>query len=1100
MKYQLTFRVEAGQIVFQLTSRPLLAKPQAVPVSDWAARATGDLLRPITYLLGMAEDEPSGVTNDADSVSVPHTQIAAITDALARDLGLPPPVPFILDLQHSGRIDEVGFCFRVQWRDAGQRVVIGTQRVGSILTVGDRTYRIPDPQFTLVESADAFNSAPAESRDSRLAFWARMRELLPEETRHSIQVTGYLRETRIVHATRFSLALKRAGEGLRLDPILFGNSGSAGDDEPVHEIEGVLPPSQQKLFSEKRFHAQPEARSRYALDAGWYVVLSDDVRRALNVVHAAQRADQATRWAFARNPRAFLRKALENTLTDDQLSNLFVETFEYSQRVQGEGLWQKEVLPWIKKAAEDWLPPEKFGLKIGDRLIQLSATEIPETLAKIEAARKNGEPSVRVGDEIVPATQETIDALQELTQIVKPQPPREGVADTPVGERSRRVLLISTHHDKVEFSRPVQPRPSVIAADVTGLLSTQLKPHQQAGVTWLQRAWTCGLPGVLLADDMGLGKTLQALAFIAWRRADMARQVHRPILVVAPTALLKTWEEEAEKHLSGTGVGELLRAYGSDLRRLRDGARDELALGQSVLDVQRIQRAGWVLTTYEAMRDYQHSLASVQFDTIVFDEVQKIKTPGTLVTHAAKALNGKFIVGLSGTPVENRLADLWCVVDAACPGALGDLKNFSETYEADPSPDKLRTLKSSLTESRETRAPLMLRRLKSSHLPGLPQKREHVIAETMPPEQASAYSDAIEKARSGVRKGAVLEVLHQIRSISLHPIHPDLADPNYVRHSARFNAMLVALDKIAASGEKALIFLESREMQRYLAVFLQRRYSMRHLPLQINGAVSGPERQNRVNKFQSGPRGFDVMILSPRAGGVGLTLTAANHVIHLSRWWNPAVEDQCSDRVYRIGQPREVHIYYPLAIHPEFGEHSFDMTLHSLLEKKRSLSAELLLPPGGSERDAEELYRATISPQRSSREPAFSITDIDAMEPIQFEEWALGVLRSIGYRVFRTPWSGDWGVDGIAKKPGHRDILIQCKHSQVGAAIPPQAVSRLLEARTAYGVSNPMLVVITNSSRFARETERLALAHSVRLVAREELDRWPRLVSDAARA
>jgi hypothetical protein len=132
------------------------------------------------------------------------------------------------------------------------------------------------------------------------------------------------------------------------------------------------------------------------------------------------------------------------------------------------------------------------------------------------------------------------------------------------------------------------------------------------------------------------------------------------------------------------------------------------------------------------------------------------------------------------------------------------------------------------------------------------------------------------------------------------------------------------------------------------------------LPMIINGSVAGPERQKRVDTFQAGDNGFDVIILSPRAGGVGLTLTAANHVIHLSRWWNPAVEDQCTDRVYRIGQERDVHVYYLQAIHPEFGEQSFDRRLHNLLERKRALSREMLMPPLDPENDARRLYEETV--------------------------------------------------------------------------------------------------------------------------------------------
>jgi len=173
------------------------------------------------------------------------------------------------------------------------------------------------------------------------------------------------------------------------------------------------------------------------------------------------------------------------------------------------------------------------------------------------------------------------------------------------------------------------------------------------------------------------------------------------------------------------------------------------------------------------------------------------------------------------------------------------------------------------------------------------------------------------------------------------------------------SALFETLDQVRHDGDKALIFLESLEMQKYLAALIKRRYALADLPMIISGEVSGSKRQERVDRFQSDPN-FDAMILSPKAGGVGLTLTRANHVIHLSRWWNPAVEDQCTDRVYRIGQDKPVHVYYLQAVHPTISEHSFDVKLHALLDRKRALSRQLLLPSSFADGDASELYNETV--------------------------------------------------------------------------------------------------------------------------------------------
>lgn len=364
----------------------------------------------------------------------------------------------------------------------------------------------------------------------------------------------------------------------------------------------------------------------------------------------------------------------------------------------------------------------------------------------------------------------------------------------------------------------------------------------------------------------------------------------------------------------------------------------------------------------------------------------------------------------------------------------------------------------------------------------------------MPTAQASAYSDAVRAARANPHRGAVLEALHALRSISLHPYHlQNGKDEDYLNQSARLSCTFKILDDIHAKDEKALVFLESNDtqaMQGYLSALIQRRYGLAEAPMLINGTVNGPKRQERVRRFQD-RAGFDVMILSPRAGGVGITLTAANHVIHLSRWWNPAVEDQCTDRVYRIGQSRPVHVYYPLAVHPEFGDFSFDQRLHGLLLRKRHLSRELLAAPAGSERDLNDLFRQTVRPEGGGELP-----DFDTMEPRQFERWVLCRLQEAGYVVRDTPITGDGGADGWAYLPGREDVrvLIQCKHTQNPQnACGSAALEDLIRARKRYdetGIAY-LMIAVTNAHTFSKQAQDEAKLFSVELIPREGLAAWP---------
>jgi SNF2 family DNA or RNA helicase len=247
-------------------------------------------------------------------------------------------------------------------------------------------------------------------------------------------------------------------------------------------------------------------------------------------------------------------------------------------------------------------------------------------------------------------------------------------------------------------------------------------------------------------------------------------------------------------------------------------------------------------------------------------------------------------------------------------------------------------------------------------LKGLPKKYEHPEKVAMPARQREAYQRALAMRELSGPEGT-LGMIHALRRVSLHPLLLDGgagSDELRIEDSARFIAAIGFLDRIAEAGEKCLIFLESLDLQEadQLPLMLKRRYGLARLPMVINGEVTTEDRQRRVNTFQE-ETGFDVMLLSPKAGGVGLTLTAANHVIHLSRWWNPAVEDQCSDRVYRIGQRRDVHIYYPLAVLPEAPDRSFDTQLQLLMERKRALARNLLAAPTFNRDDYDELLRNT---------------------------------------------------------------------------------------------------------------------------------------------
>lgn len=938
---------------------------------DWSNNCIPQDRKALAILFTLIEEEKASV--QGLSIYIPHKTVAELSSTDAKCIALPPDLPLRLDIRSDGELSHAEFRFKTRWiAHTGLPLQAPFGRNGSIASVSNRSYRIPDPVFSVLEMIDAFNAQPPTDQDEKLLAWGRIRGLLGDAP-GELANDYYLRDTRIFSGQRFTLHLEPNGIGdVSIEPVLVAKSEHVADfalsESGLEEEQPVLPGKYQNVFA-SRFSTFNQARSAYPLEDGVYAVIDPACRQALEVVRKVVSGRPEERLAFCRNPRAALSAALGEKFSADAIEDLFVETENFSARVKEIGLWQKKILPWVQRTGESWLPPEHLGLMVDNKRLEIDRSQLAALKEQIEKRLQEGGGKVEIGTERVDASTELLMSIEALIHEVTPRTEAKKVDDEGEAEKpSRQVLLIHDNLDGIDYQVSKRIHRST-ALDTPALLKTQLKQHQREGLRWLQNHWILGSPGALLADDMGLGKTLLVLAFLAWMKEEMAAGMtqKKPILVVAPVGLLKNWEAEHNLHMIQPGIGEMIPVYGQRLKQLKRSNASELESGQSVLNREQLQQADWVLTSYETLRDYQISFGLIPFSVVVFDEAQKIKTPGTLMTEAAKAVNADFTVTMTGTPVENRLADLWCIVDTAQPGVLGDLKSFSNKYEKDPSEEAVHGLKDKIWHSvgRNERPGLMLRRMKEEALDALPEKHLHPIEREMPPIQAEAYANAVSRAQND-DVVIILETLHHLRSISLHPFITDqsgaLSDEQYIESSARLSATIEILDEVKRKDEKALIFLESLDMQgsSELPLILKTRYQMQHLPLVINGSIAAVERQKRVDRFQL-YEGFDVMILSPRAGGVGLTLTAANHVIHLSRWWNPAVEDQATDRIYRIGQTRPVHVYYPIAIHPRLAEHSFDLKLHALIERKRQLSRTLLVPPSASHDEISRLFREAIS-------------------------------------------------------------------------------------------------------------------------------------------
>jgi hypothetical protein len=439
-------------------------------------------------------------------------------------------------------------------------------------------------------------------------------------------------------------------------------------------------------------------------------------------------------------------------------------------------------------------------------------------------------------------------------------------------------------------------------------LHAQLRPYQASGVGWLAEMADLGLGGVL-ADDMGLGKTLQLLALHQHRRTTGPL---RPTLVVCPVSVLGTWAREAARFVPDVPV----RRYHGAARSLDDLPPD-----------------GIVLTTYGVVRREAEALSTVPWGLVAADEAQAVKNPLSRTARALRRIPATARFALTGTPVENRLVDLWALLDWTTPGLLGPLDRFRQEVAA---PIERRQDQAATDALARLVRPFLLRRRKSDPdiVPDLPPKTETDQVVGLTVEQATLYRAMVsatmaevEAATGMERRGLVLKLLTGLKQICNHPAHYLGQAGPLPGRSGKLDAATEILATVVDEGDAALVFTQYVAMGRLLEGHLA---SQGHRVAFLHGGVPVGRRQDMVDSFQAGE--LDVLVVSLKAGGTGLTLTRATHVLHYDRWWNPAVEDQASDRAWRIGQTRAVQVHRMVC------EGTVEDRIAELLASKRSLA------------------------------------------------------------------------------------------------------------------------------------------------------------------
>ena len=443
-------------------------------------------------------------------------------------------------------------------------------------------------------------------------------------------------------------------------------------------------------------------------------------------------------------------------------------------------------------------------------------------------------------------------------------------------------------------------------------LHATLRPYQQEGVKWLSLLAQLGL-GACLADDMGLGKTLQILALLTQPQPA-------PSLLVVPASLLGNWKREAERFTT------LRLAF----------AHPSASSAQAIAKLEDVdlKDIDLVVTTY-SMLVRQPFLTRFDWNLLILDEAQAIKNPATKQTRAVKRLKARSRVALTGTPIENRLSDLWSLFDFINPGLLGSLSRFKETCQSfEKGSRRFEPLKKLIS-------PYILRRMKTDPkvITDLPEKIETLDFCQLTKEQVCLYQTVVQDLQKTLktvdpqnRRGVVLQTLVHLKQICNHPsqfLHDGEYNPN---HSGKLIRLTQICEELAARQEKVLVFTQFSEIIAPLADCLKDVYGTTGLTL--HGKTPIKQRVEAVKTFQNGTTPF--FILSLKAGGTGLTLTAASHVIHFDRWWNPAVENQATDRAFRIGQKKNVQV------HKFMTQGTIEEKIDKMIGSKQKLSQELL--------------------------------------------------------------------------------------------------------------------------------------------------------------
>lgn len=895
----------------------------------------------ISILKELIDNGNADVKDDAFVVSVEEILKLEVLDL--QILGLPNFCEKILCVENRGLLPSNSLKFIYNFYNFYPNgTLYPFKRKGCIVEIESNEFLLTLKQFETCERIDFFNSLSEKEKGKveNLIFLSQLKK----GSERDVEFCSFLKKQELYLPQKIKLNLDGNAERLEVIPTV----------EDVEESEF------KRVFD------------RNASVQGLYLI-SGENNRSTRVLFDEQKVESLKVIKNNRNIESSseIRKIVENPEYYFNEDEVDFSVF-YSDRVKEIGVYNPKYYPFVCPYKSEWIPGIVSRDRVeGEKRIHFTSEEKLEEFKKAKNnAVENGEKSF-----IWENMQLDVEDSNAFIEVAKKQ-----FSDTskPIDLKKEggntEVLIIKENAELMEFSayenlpEELLHRFSPIKNLSEGII---LKEHQEEGVAWLQSLFKQDLSGGLLADDMGLGKTLQILYFLEWHSQSF--ETEKPYLIVAPVSLLENWEAEYDKffHVKTLKISKL---YGSEISLEKNNVPSK-----NKSDAKALQKKQIILTNYETLRRYQISLGLVDFSIVVLDEAQKIKTPGTLITNACKALKADFKIAMTGTPVENSLVDLWCIMDFAMPGLLGNAKDFAEEFQK-PLEEEKTDIKELSEKLRYKINYFLKRRLKVDVAKDLPTKNDNLLKKVvMPNEQLKRYLEVVSEASNeqleGIEKrNQILKSVWAIREISDHPYLYDKTIKNYettelISSSAKLMTLVQLLEDIKNKEDKVIVFADRKETQKMLQSVVYDCYAI--MPSIINGDTPSSKGQHNKSKFSRQQTidyfqekiGFNVIIMSPLAAGVGLNVVGANHVIHYSRHWNPAKEEQATDRAYRIGQKKDVNVYYPMAIFPNDridseGNRlkSFDEVLDDLLSYKKALATNTLFPTEQAEVKLDEIF------------------------------------------------------------------------------------------------------------------------------------------------